>query len=694
MTLAKRLGIGITGIIPLVALSSVASLVIMVGQAAAEACPNETFRIGASANLPDCRAYELVTPTNTGGQRPNAGSFGGMRDNAFDMSLASPDANELIYQFVAGSLSGQEGTGANDRYSVSRGSTGWVTRSIGPTGSQTSVPEPGGLDSQHGYSFLLAGYNADANGGADFGSLVDEFGYNSVFLRTPRGSFEILGKGSLGVDPTSSGLYISPGGSHILFSNRAAGADPRIQLEPNGPPTGTTTLYDRGPLGPTHVVSLLPGNVTPTADEGAIFEGASSDGTAVAFKLEGSPNLYVRVNNDVTYQVASIPTTFAGISADGDQVFYSNAETSEHQLQTPGDLFSFNLNDQTTTQITNVGDARFVNVPADGSRVYFESESSIGGSGATGAPNLYSWERAGAVTTFIGTVASTDISGAEFSEYPFPPSLAGWTKFVTTGVKNSQFGAAANLSRTTFDGHAIAFESSAQLTAYDNAGQREVYLYRSGSAGPICVSCGPGIGPATASASLQSISPNGGESGRPLEAIHPTASLNENGNAVIFESNQALVAGDANQHRDVYEWEDKGVHGCESAEGCIGLISGGKSSHNSYLYAVSADNANIFILTDQQLLPQDENGATGAIYDARVNGGFPLAQADQSVSCSGESCQGEPNTSPNLPANSTRTFTGKSNVKACRRKRHKSGNRKHKQRPRSCKARGSNASDR
>ena len=50
-----------------VVLSSVTALMVLPPLASAETCPNAAYRVGPSANLPDCRAYEQVTPVEKDG---------------------------------------------------------------------------------------------------------------------------------------------------------------------------------------------------------------------------------------------------------------------------------------------------------------------------------------------------------------------------------------------------------------------------------------------------------------------------------------------------------------------------------------------------------------------------------------------------------------------------------------------------
>lgn len=631
------------------------------GAAAADpSCPNEALRTGASASLPDCRAYELVSPPNTGGIIPAAANLANT-PHAFESPQISPDGRTVVFQSTQGALTGTEGSGINDRYLASRGPDGWSTQPIGPTARQTEQPWPGGITAQHDYYFLHAGGVCGFLGTVDQGSLISEFGEGEPcvdLLRKPDGSYEPIAEGSLGDDPRSEGFLITPGATHVIFDT-SRGGDEAIQLEPSAPETGTVAIYDRTPGGPTRVVSLLPSG-TPAAGQNAAYQGAAADGTVVAFKFISNgvfeAPLYVRVDNAHTYEVTAAENTFAGISQDGAQVFYANAASEETALQTPADLFSFDTTTQTTTQITNVGDAQFVNVSADGSRVYFVSPSQIGGQGLVGEPNLYVWDRGSGTTTFIATVDPGDLSGAGYSSYPFPPSLAGWTEFAT-GHKNEQFGAGANLSRTTPDGSAIVFESRAKLTGFENEGHSEIYRYDAIERSLTCVSCGPGPGPAVADASLQSFRVGAEDHARPLTAVQPSVNLSEDGNMVFFQTGQALVPADVNGRQDVYEWETDGTGNCREAAGCTSLISSGGASRDSFLYSATGDGSDVVLLTPQPLVPEDENGATGALYDARIDGGFPASESG-GVPCAEDSCQGLPTPPPAQLAPGSTGFSG------------------------------------
>ncbi len=84
-------------------------------------CPNQALRIGPSANLPDCRAYEMVTPVDKNG---GDGWWEGL-------SQSSIDGDGLTYTSktpFGGALS-NPGT---VQYIAGRGAAGWSTRAITP----------------------------------------------------------------------------------------------------------------------------------------------------------------------------------------------------------------------------------------------------------------------------------------------------------------------------------------------------------------------------------------------------------------------------------------------------------------------------------------------------------------------------------------------------------------------------------
>ena len=117
-------------------------------------CPNQELRSGVSAALPDCRAFELVSPPDTNGRAP-AGGFGGDR---FAMLHVSPSRNTASFTINGGILPGTEGTGGffGDPYQATRGSSSWSTELVGPTGTEASQPQPGGFAPEQEYSFWVA----------------------------------------------------------------------------------------------------------------------------------------------------------------------------------------------------------------------------------------------------------------------------------------------------------------------------------------------------------------------------------------------------------------------------------------------------------------------------------------------------------------------------------------------------------
>jgi len=585
-----------------------------------EQCANVEFRTGASANLPDCRVYELVTPAETNGLAPYVADSGGtgLGFNNWLVVPRGPGAGESLSYFTDGTLPGFDGTGLlRDGYRAQRTAgegphpaKGWTTEHTGPTYAQTGGtsgdPQGGASDQRYAFWHVVPLESFEGTLAAGF------------YLLTPSG-FEPVGLGNLDTDPTALSQFVSAGGDHVVFTSR-------VRLEEGAPPAGTRAVYDRV-AGATsaQVVSLLPGEVPPAAGEDATYVGTNEDGSAIAFTVDGA--LYLRRGNQETVQVADAPSAFAGISADGGTVFYAQAS----------DLHVFDAEAQLGAQIAE--DSTFVNVSADGSHAFFISEAVLdeAGEGTPDATNLYAWD-ASAGIRFVAVLDPQDL--VSFAGNP-ELHLGQWTDVVRDGFGSSP-------ARSTPGGQIFAFQSHARLTAYDNEGHGEIYRY-DGAAAPggriTCVSCDPSGASPSADAMLQ-VTP-AADTTTPVRTRTLIPNLTDDGQRIFFQSRDRLLPEDANNVQDVYEWRAQGAGPCKSPGGCLALISSGQGERDSSLYSMSADGHDVFFRTQEKLVGSDVAGSQ-SIYDARVEGGIPEPAAEGV--CRGDACQGQGSTPPALHA--------------------------------------------
>jgi len=327
---------------------------------------------------------------------------------------------------------------------------------------------------------------------------------------------------------------------------------------------------------------------------------------------------------------------------------------------------------------------------------------------SAGALNLYVWTSEGESTKFIATVANEDMqSGGENTT----AGLNTWSKALDTTDTFFDVGRAMSHTRSTADGSVLAFESTGQLTDFDNTeadaadcgrvgknglptpgqGCDEVYRYDASDGELTCVSCGLGSGPATGEARLQSLNENGGLEGvAPATPNSPAESLTADGKMIFFESTEGLVPEDGNETKDVYRWKQGAG---------VALISTGQDIGESALYGVTPDGSDVIFGTREKLLPQDLNGTVVRLYDARINGGFPPPEETVTEPCAGDICQGEATAAPQPPnvassslngageakpklrcAKSSRRVVRKGNERCVHRKHHKRKRAHHKRR--------------
>lgn len=614
----------------------------------AQTCPNNAERTGPSGNLPDCRAYESVTPADI----PDG--------SVLNSVYGWPDGRHVFYLAQTPITPGAESGNVQFLLS-SRTSEGWNTTAVvppidgpgTPPSTATNNVSPISFTSDFSAAFLNNPFDDDPldqdNGGYDVYRFDLATGGVSLESRPDSGPMTAAMLGTAQTSVTPPGAWMagaSADGSEVFFQ-----VNGNVPVAPGTTADTHTTndeLYERTG-GHTYLVGILPGGSVPACgariaggltdsfgnNNGFTYGAVAPDGSNVLFSASpdcSTSGLYLRnLVNGTTVQLPG--TGWAGRTADGTKIFTNDP--------TNGDLAEYDI---ASGQLTDIGAGQLLAASDDGSRVYYlRSDNAV-----------YVWDQATPNT-------STMIPGT---------SAGGYASGSGVGGPGGIYGAAdggKNWPSTTPDGSTFLFVDSARLTAYDNQGNQEAYLYRAATNSVICVSCNPSGEPPQGSAELIDWRHT---QFNPL--VPQTARfLSTDGSRAVFETTDALLPEDHNVSStatnqdsagmDVYEWEADGTGSCQSSSdsgGCLYLLSAGTAGITSFLAGASADLHDVYILSPDAYLP----GMNGAmhVYDARINGGIPPAAGP--APCSGDACQGAAPPTPPPPTIATVGFSGPGNA--------------------------------
>lgn len=659
------------------------------------ACENQALRTGASAALPDCRAYELVSPLEKAG-----GDILATGAQRLDQSAVSGDA--FTYSSYRAFGEPQSAPFTSQYLARRDPESGWRSVSI-------SAP-------QEGENVLTNEYLQLQDLDKVFSSDL-QTAWNLTLTEPVLGEGAVAGHPSIYRRDNTTGAYracitsappegerendgpdlegVTADQQHAIFrvENRLT-ADASEAIGAAGWPVFQVyeCSFSEGSPAQLRLVSVLPdgsasgpektentagtqaGAYGASLEAGINLTGAiSSDGSRVFWTAVAYPNglltggapgqLYVRVNateppspinggkctkaaRACTYSISGAvdgePARFWAASPDGSRALVGVESGAQAGLYIY-DVDRAIAGNPAVTQIVGGGSAGVLGASEDLSRVYFLAEQQIGGKGTAGKPNLYLYQAGEIPTyTYIATLSTRD--GLIAANAPTP--VQGAPRLHT--------------ARVTPDGADLVFTSDEPVLAqavagYDNTDQTsglpdaEIYRYDAGSGALACVSCNPtGARPT----GRETGSVNNREPGFWVAArlsawatsLYAPRVISDDGARVFFDSFEALVPADTNGRTDVYEWEQDGVGDCTRASasfvgssgGCLALISSGRSPADSEFRDADPSGRNVFFTTAASLLPQDPGQID--LYDARVQGGFPPPPA-VAEACEGEACQ-------------------------------------------------------
>jgi hypothetical protein len=693
----------------LVAVATMWIILVSAPGAAASGCANAQFRSGPSEGLPDCRAYEQVSPVEKGGQ--DAVTLQQM----LPAQAAPCEALELCsiaYMNDGAAFAGDPGNEYPNAYIAARNASGWQTTPISPPTPQ--APASGDPKLNYAFSEDLS----DAVIRVPFQQLTEDapVGVYNLYLREPSGAYSLLTT-IAPPEPPEAGCGRCFEHQDVPVFAGASSAFDHVIFEANdslvtGAPAGVGNLYEADG-GLVSLVGVLPDGTIPS--EGSTAGGGievaaghahqlghaiSNDGSHVLFEAaadggepdeqqSGDTELYDRIDGAETVEVSAPaagaessecetkegscdpqPAQFWAASANGSVVYFTSKAALTKESHTgpepadPGDdLYHYEvggrgaqgkLRDLTPNAYEGVTEeadgARVLGVVGaseSGSYVYFVAEGHLAEGARAGHPNLYVWQGAADGTGAVRFIAT--LAPPIHEEQENIELMGQGSAFVyDSDVEDWTSWPSESQAYVTPDGTHLAFMSVEPLTGYDNideAGEAVHEVFEYGAESGQLVCVS--CGPAgTRPLGSAFIGARLGE--RASTAFHQPRTLSDDGSRLFFTSLDAL-AGVAGGSDKLFEYEN----------GTIQLVSGPEAGGEAVFLDASASGDDVFFATRERLAPTDTDELLD-VYDARVDGGLPTPS--QPSSCADSACQELPTVGPSLTTPISASFLGAGNL--------------------------------
>ena len=632
-------------------------------------CPNEGVRTGPSANLPDCRGYERLTPADKEGAQEPFHYGPGVASGV----LVGEDGDHVMLEDPAVNWGPGPGAGQSP-YFFSRTGEGEWGMTAGSTPGETGVDDvvPRLYDSDL-TQFAFEAFVHTAGGSGESKDIEYQVGppggpYTSV-AAVPRSDVEnnkLKGHDGWVASSRDFSKLILQVEDHTLLSKKGTGT------------TSGNDIYEyaEGRLSQVNVgvgecgADIVKGDEESGPGQPPLASSAnavSAEGSRVFFEaVPGSvctepANLYVRVDGQSTVDIGAY--RFVAANAQGTQVLVEKRNGEAHEL------FLYTSESKSVKPLfvvhREIPDLR---VSADFSAIYFESGERL----TSEAPPV---EEAGAADLYRYDLGTETLSFVAQIRFEAEAVLS-----VTPDGRYAYFQAefVAGLPGGGVEHYEVepGVESEKLST--------QVYRYDSVEKVVECMSCASSFDPEPQlSSTFPGLNPEGSVGTELTLDGHPGLSLvSGNGEFAFFDTPAALVSSDVDGEitpsrnsngefpsstlnlspsSDVYEWREAGVDGCVQVQGCLALITSGRGGYLNLLLGSAEEGRDVFVYTGSQLIPSD-NDTAGDIYDARIDGGTPPPSAGP-VECEGDSCAA-PFTPPGAVTPSSSTFHGTGNPPA------------------------------